>query len=110
MKESYSKGVANHTDLESCAGGCKANLKALTKACAGQVLSREMDLLRGADVVGEGGRPQRASRHRERRSIPARSQTLGMYRNNLRENREIPCLPALETEASRKGKSKDIIQ
>ena len=109
MKESYGKGVANHADLESCAVGRKASLEALTKACAGQVLSREIKLLQGADVVGEGGRPHRTSRQRERRTNPARSETLSMYRNKLRENREIPCLPAMRM-ASRKGKSKDIIQ
>ena len=107
MKESYSKGVANHADLESCAVGRKANLEALTKACAGQVLSREMKFVQGADTMEDCGRPPRTSRQGERCSNPARSQTLSMCRNNLRENREIPCLPA---KAGRKGKSKDIIQ
>lgn len=110
MKESYSKGVASHADLESCAVGRKASLEALTKACAGQVLSREINLLQGADTMEDCGRPHWMRRKSETQPNPARSQTLSMYRNNLRENREIPCLPALKTETGRKGKSKDIIQ
>ena len=32
MKESYGKGLTNHTDLESCAVGREASLEALTPA------------------------------------------------------------------------------
>src|SRR5260370_37906031 len=88
MKESYGKGLTNHTDLESCAVGREASLEALTKACTGQPLSRESNLLQGADTVGGSGRPHRRSRKSEGQPNPARSKTLSMYRNNLRENRE----------------------
>jgi hypothetical protein len=79
MKESYGKGVTNHTDLESCAVGREVNLEALTKACTGQPLSRERTLLQGADAVGESGRPYRRSRKREGLPNPARSKNLSMY-------------------------------
>ena len=41
MKEPYSEGVANHADLESCAGGREVVGEALTEVLAGWVLSRE---------------------------------------------------------------------
>ena len=41
MKEPYRKGVANHPDLESCAGGGDSAGEALTEAAAGWVSSRE---------------------------------------------------------------------
>ena len=108
MKESYGKGLTNHTDLESCAVGRKANLEALTKACTGQPLSREGTLLQGVDTAGESGRPYRRSRKREGQPNPARSENLSMYRNNLRENRESLCLSA-RGRADRVSKSQDVI-
>jgi hypothetical protein len=33
-----------------------------------------------------------------------------MYRNTLRENREIPCSPVTDGETGRIGKSKDVSQ
>lgn len=51
MKESYRKGLANHPDPESCGGRRKAAAEALTGAHAGRVLSSEMILAQGADVV-----------------------------------------------------------
>lgn len=90
MKESYGKGVVPHTDLESCVTDRKVRLKALTKACAGLVLSREIKLVWGADAVEECGRQYWAYRQSEIRLDPARSVTRRMYRSNLRENREIP--------------------
>jgi hypothetical protein len=72
MKESYGKGVTNHTDIESCAVGREANLEALTKACTGQPSSRERTLLQGADTVVGSGRPYRKSRKREGPPNPAR--------------------------------------
>ena len=108
MKESYGKGLTNHTDLESCAVGCEASLEALTKACTGQPLSREINLLQGADTVGGSGRPHRRSRKREGHPNPARSKTLSMYRNNLRENRE-SLWSSARCRADRVSKSKDVI-
>ena len=106
MKESYGEGVANHTGLTLCAVVRKVSRKALIKGCTGQPLSREIILIWGADTVRRCGRPHRVSRQRERRSNPTRSETLRMYRNSLRENREIPWTPARRL-AGRLRKSKD---
>ena len=42
MKEPHSEGVANHADLESCAGGDAAAGEALTEVQAGRLWSREI--------------------------------------------------------------------
>ena len=42
MKEPHGEGVANHADLESCAGGGDIAGEALTGALAGRLWSREM--------------------------------------------------------------------
>ena len=51
MKEPYKKGVATHLDPESCAGRRKVMGEALTGALVGWVLSSEIRLVRGADVL-----------------------------------------------------------
>ncbi len=107
MKESYVEGLAAHSGPESCVAARKGRSEALTGVRAGRVLSRERNLLRGADAVGEGGRPHSAHRYREMRRGPARSETPSMYGNASRENREIPCPPAADGAAGRVGKSKD---
>jgi hypothetical protein len=107
MEESYSEGLANHAGPESCAQAGNRLCEALTGVCAGQVLSRESNLLRGADAVERVGRPYLTHRYREMRQDPARSETLRMYRNTSHGNREIPCLPATSGTAGRAGKSKD---
>ena len=89
MKESYVKGVANHSGPESCGGARKGDGEALTGESAGWVLSRENRQVRDADPVGVRGRPQPMSRFGKGRWYPARSETPGMYGSNLRENREI---------------------
>ena len=43
MKEPHRKGIANHPDPESCAGGGNTVGEALTGAHAGRVLSRERE-------------------------------------------------------------------
>lgn len=108
MKESYGEGLATHTDPESCGGTCKGAVEALTGARAGQVFSRERRTLRGADAVRRSGRLHPAHRYREMRRDPARSETLCTYGNTSHENREIPCLPAVDGAAGRVGKSKDV--
>ena len=45
MKEPHSEGVANHADLESCAGGGDIAGEALTEALAGRLSSREIPSL-----------------------------------------------------------------
>jgi hypothetical protein len=41
MQEPYNEGIANHVDLESCAGGGDAAGEALIQARAGRLWSRE---------------------------------------------------------------------
>lgn len=88
MQEPYSEDVAGHTDPESCDVSREGALEALTGARAGQVLSREIDLVRGADAVSMSGRRHRPMRFGEHRSDPARSETLCMHGSTSRENRE----------------------
>jgi hypothetical protein len=89
MKVSNVKGLANHGGPESCGGARKNAVEALTGESAGWVLSREKQIVRDADPVGERGRPQLMFRFGEKHWYPARSETPGMHKSNLRENREI---------------------
>ena len=107
MKESYVEGLAAHSGPESCVAARKGRGEALTGVRAGRLLSRERQSLRGADAVGEGGRPHSAHRYREMRWGLARSETPSMRGNTSRENREIPCSPTEDGAAGRVGKSKD---
>jgi hypothetical protein len=107
MKESYVKGIANHNGPESCGGARKGITEALTGERAGWVLSREINLLRDADPVGERGRQQPARRSGKARRYPARSETPGMHGSNLRENRE-NLRPPRKARLGRIVKSKDV--
>jgi hypothetical protein len=110
MKESYGKDLASHTGPESCTVARKGGCEALTGVCAGELLSREIFVVRGADAVSVSGRQYLISRHGKRYGDLARSKNLSMHRNTSRENREIPCLPVTYGEAGRIGKSKDTSQ
>ena len=112
MKESHAEGLATHSGPESCAGVGDRAGEALTGEGAGWVSSREIHaprkrVLRGADAVEEGGRQNRARRHREVRQDPARSKTPRMHGSTSHGNREIPRPSAAEGVADRIGKSKD---
>ena len=110
MKESYGEDLASHTDPESCTvvreGGCEA----LTGACAGGLLSREIIRMQGADAVSVCGRPHSMPRYGKRYGDPARSENLSRYRHTARENREIPCSPVRDGAAGRIGKAQDVLQ
>ena len=93
MKESYGEDLASHTDPESCAVVREDGREALTGACAGELLSREIMKARGADALPAGGRLHSVPRQGERFGNLARSKNLCMHRNISRENREVPCLP-----------------
>jgi hypothetical protein len=109
MKESYIEGLATHSGPESCAVVREDQGEALTGVRAGRVLSREINLLRGADVLRRCGRQHPARRYRETLRDPAWSETPGMYGNTLRENREVPCPPTANDGAvGRVEKSKDV--
>ena len=107
MEVSNVKGLANHSDPESCGGARKSGSEALTGERAGWVLSREKRYVRDADPVGERGRPQPVSRFGKGRRYPARSETPGKYGSNPRENREI-LRPPKPARLGRIEKSKDV--
>ena len=107
MEESYVKGLANHNGPESCGGARKGSAEALTGERAGRVLSREMNIVRDADPVGDRGRSQPGCRNGKALRYPARSETPGMYGSNLRENREI-LRPPTKRGVGRIEKSKDV--
>lgn len=71
-----------------------ALVRASAKRWQGEVwaglLSREMTLIWGADVVDMGGRPCPQRRFREPLRDPARSENLGTHGIFMRENREVP--------------------
>jgi len=108
MKESYGEGLATHADPKSCGAVCEGGVEALTGARAGRVFSRERNILRDADAVGESGRRDLGHRYREMLSSPARSETPCTYEHTSRGSREIPWSPAADGVAGRVGKSKDV--
>ena len=107
MKESYVEGLATHDGPESCVCVRKGVGEALTGVRAGRVLSREKGLLRGADPLGDRGRPHRQRRYREAMPVPARSKRLRTHGNTSYETREIPSPPLALVAQGRVGKSKD---
>jgi hypothetical protein len=62
MKESYGESQASYPGPESCGDARKGGAEALTGVAAGQVLSREIHLLRGADALRYSGRQDPAER------------------------------------------------
>jgi len=105
MKESYRKDPASHPDPESCGGGRKADVEALTGAHAGQPLSCEIrssgaptPLSEAEGTIGQGGRGESCSGS-------AQSETLRMRGNSLHGNRETPRTPAAEVSAGRSEKA-----
>jgi RNA-directed DNA polymerase len=110
MKESYGEDLASHTDPESCTVVRKDGCEALTGACAGGLLSREIIRVRGANAVSISGRPHRIRRQGKTYGDLARSENPSMHRNTSRENREIPCSPVTYGAMGRIGKPKDVSQ
>ena len=74
VKVRHSKGVAIHTDPESCAGYCReAAREALTGGRTGEVLSGESNVVRGADAVVACRRQHGWCRYRKTHADPASS-------------------------------------
>jgi hypothetical protein len=94
MRELYIEGVAIHGGPESCVGVRKGAGEALTGVRVGWAIEPRNHLVRGADVVSRGGRPHRWQRYRELPGDPARSENPCMRGISMRENREVPRLPA----------------
>jgi hypothetical protein len=61
MEEPHIEGLATHDDPESCGGAGNGAVEALTGACAGRVLSREIKRL---------GRRRRPERRKATRAAP----------------------------------------
>ena len=108
MKESYGEGLATHTGPESCGVVREDAAEASTGVRAGQVLSRESALLRGADAVGRSGRPHQAHRQRETCLDPARSETLRTPRYTTHGNREVLESSTGKEPVDRVGKPKGV--
>jgi len=66
----------------------------------GAIEPRNPNEVRGADALACSGRPRRWRRYRESLVDPARSENPGTHASSMRENREIPRLPAVPTDAS----------
>jgi hypothetical protein len=94
MQEPHKKGLANHLDLESCAGGREATGEALTGAHAGQPLSSVITSSGVPTLYGEGEGNMADGAKREPTANAAESETLSMRGNSSREKREIPRVPA----------------
>ena len=90
MEESYREGLANHSGPEPCEGGREAALEALDRGICRQGMELRNQLVRGADVVRSNGRQQREYAKARAWRGPAESETPGMQRNSMRENREAP--------------------
>ena len=75
-QESYTEGLATHGGPESCVCACKDMGEASTGVHTGQVLSRVITFVLGADVVQSCGRQHVHVRYREVMDDPARSKTL----------------------------------
>jgi len=94
MKESYREGVANRPGPEPCEGSRKAALEALDRGICRLGMELRNRVVQGADGVRQPGRQHCGGRKREPAGGPAESQTPGMQRNFMRENRETRWPPA----------------
>jgi hypothetical protein len=101
MKTLYIEGVAIHDGPESCAAACEGGGEALTGVHVGPAMEPRKNLGSGCRRFQIGGRQHRRQRYRELPPGPARSKNLCMRGVSMRENREVPCLPALELIAGR---------
>src|SRR5262249_59605710 len=97
MQESYGEDLASHTDPESCTIVRKGGREALTGACAGGLLSREIILVRGADVVSLSGRLHSLARYGDRLEDLAPPKNLCMPRTTTRQNRQLQCSPPADS-------------
>ena len=90
MKEPHRKGIANHPDPESCAGGGNSAGEALTGAHAGQPSSSEITSIGVPTLCCEGEGHTADSVNRKVSADAAESEPLSMCGNSMRGNRETP--------------------
>ena len=93
MEELCAEGVATHGGPESCVDDPRGRGEALAGARAGRAIEPR-NQKSGVPTLSESGRQHRWWRSRELLADPARSENHGMYGTSMRENREIPRLPA----------------
>jgi hypothetical protein len=110
MKESDIEDLANRDGPEPCVVVREGGGEASVGVRAGRAIEPRSLLVRGADVVLQGGRQHRRRRFREPSADPAGSENLGMRGISGRENREVPRSPAhRDGRAGRAGKAKAVI-
>ncbi len=105
MKESYRKGLANHSDPESCASSGNAAGEALTGAHMGQLLSSESTDHSACRPDGLQGKATSNLSLSETSQNAAESQNLSTCGNSMHENRETP--QASEGDASERPEKGD---
>ena len=88
MKEPHGKGIANHSNPESCASLGNMAGEALTRAHAGQPLSSEITSIGVPTLSPEGEGHTAGSVIRELSTDAAESETLSMHGNSMHGNRE----------------------
>jgi len=94
MKVRHRKGVAIHSDPESCGGSREDVIEALTGESAGQPLSREIRLSGAPTLLSEAEGNTDVGVTSESTAGPARSKTLSTYKSFLHRNWEISPVPA----------------
>jgi len=89
MKESYTEGIANHGDHESCTDIREDEREALDSGMYRIGIEPRKQVIQSVDAVNRDGRQHFKHRYREMVENSAWSETLGMYRNSSHGNREI---------------------
>jgi hypothetical protein len=87
----HDEGTAYRIGPAPCVVGREAGGEASAGVSAGQVLSRERVMVRGADAVFEAEGETARARYRERPAGPARSETLARRQSSPHGNREVSC-------------------
>lgn len=98
MKELYRKGLATHSDPESCVGHREVSGEALTGESAGQPLSCEIQKSSVPTLLSEAEGNTRSDVISESLKDLAQSETLSMHGHSLRGNREVLEVPSKYSE------------
>lgn len=109
MKEPHSEGVAHHADPESWGGRREVAVQALTGESAGRILSREIELVWGADGVVKHGRQNPFSQNCARLREPHAVVDLEHARTPSAGTREIQ-RPPWQGSRGRDGKPQGVIR
>ena len=109
-RNSHIEGLATHDDPESCGHAREDVLEALTGAPAGRVLSREIEILPGAEVVcvAEGNTRDAASREARRDLARSTTDPEHVWKRHAREPGG-PVTAHGDGAMGRGGKSEDVI-